>query len=384
MRILILFNNSHRVDGRVCKQCLTLTQNGHQVTVIARDDNKQPTEEVICGALVKRIIRLPRLKLPIIKQIFLSIAWIKAALAHDWDAIMATNADTIDEAAFCSIWRRKPMAYDARELWLDIASMPHHPFVKAYWYIREWLGIQRAKLVISANEERRQIMKKRYPMVSQDGVIENFPDSTLGTNPNYEQDRIEFRKRLGIPEDRIVFVFQGSLNRFRGLENLAQAIPFIKSIDKLWFLIVGNGTYKDEFQSELKKLGIQNVTFTGRVDYLELPKYLSAGDVGLLFYPLTCLNYVYAAPNKLYEYMLNRLAVLANTVPTVKRVVEDEKCGFVTADEKPETLAALIDSACSYPENIALMRQRGYEAALAKYTWDIQAPKWLDMITHMA
>jgi glycosyltransferase involved in cell wall biosynthesis len=197
----------------------------------------------------------------------------------------------------------------------------------------------------------------------------------------YEKNRDETRKKFGLG-DKTVFVFQGHLNKNRGLEELQKALPFCQKLSEVFFLIVGDGSYKQIFEQEIKSKNYQNFIFTGRVNYLELSKYLSACDVGMVFYPPICLNYVYAAPNKLYEYMMNNLAILSNNIVTIRKVVEREDCG-ICYENGEQSLAEKIDYFVENKEKINEMKKRGFESAMLKYNWEFQEKKLLDIYKNL-
>lgn len=71
--------------------------------------------------------------------------------------------------------------------------------------------------------------------------------------------------------------------------------------------------YSDNHESEalnyLQRLAAPNITFRGSVDYFQLPGILQNYDVGLILYKGHIPNFVYNAPNKLFEYLVCGLHV---------------------------------------------------------------------------
>jgi phosphatidylinositol alpha-1,6-mannosyltransferase len=54
----------------------------------------------------------------------------------------------------------------------------------------------------------------------------------------------------------------------------------LKSREQAHLLLVGSGPYRRKLENLIVDLNLQNhVTFTGRVQYQDLPAYLSAGDI---------------------------------------------------------------------------------------------------------
>lgn len=381
MKIGIFLNNYHNITGRAYKETMTLSRAGHEVVVLARHSKDLKKEEIIGGAKVLRLVVWPETSIPGLKQLIFSYRWIREGLKLDVDVYQVADADTLLEAAVCAVLKRKKLVYDSYELFLNIASLENKKISRFYWWIKEWLGVRASDCVISANSERAEIMKKRYPFIKKMEAIENFPNKIILQGDSYEKSREEMRKKLGV-EDKTVFVFQGYLNKNRGLEDLYEALPYCKKLDQAVFLIVGDGNYRETFENKIKEKKYGNFIFTGRVDYLELPRYISSGDVGLVFYPPICLNYIYAAPNKLYEYMMNNLAVLSNNIVTIRKVIEREGCG-ICYENGAKNLAEKIDWLVKNGEKVSEMKKNGLDSAMLKYNWECQEEEFLNIYNNL-
>jgi hypothetical protein len=61
--------------------------------------------------------------------------------------------------------------------------------------------------------------------------------------------------------------------------------------------------------------------------------------------PPTSFNYANALPNKLFQYIQARLAVITGPIPEVARIVNDYGIGWVTRDFSPEEIRITIESA---------------------------------------
>ncbi len=377
MKIVIFLNNSHNIVGRAYKETVSLSRAGHVVTVLAKYNGDLPTEEIIGGATVRRLIIWPETRIPIIKQIIFSYRWIRAGLDFETDVYQVADADTLFEATICAVLKRKKLIYDSYELFLNIVSLEHATLSRLYWWIKEYIGVYASDCVIATNDERAKIMRARYPFAEKIEVIENFPNKIVETSELYEKNRHDMREKLGIGQ-KTVFVFQGFLNRNRGLEELFEAFQYCKKMNDIAFVIIGKGDYKDRFEQLVADKKYTNVICTGKVNYLELSTYLSMGDVGMVFYPPICLNYVYAAPNKLYEYMMNGMAVLSNNTVTISRVIDAEKSGLWYADGA-KGLAEKIDYMAEHTGEVSEMKKRGYDAVMQKYNWEYQEEKFLNI-----
>lgn len=93
--------------------------------------------------------------------------------------------------------------------------------------------------------------------------------------------RKEVREKLHLSPNIPLVVYLGSLNHGQGIDTLLSAIVQLKSKEsKLRFMIMGSGD--EQYQAKALELGIENmIIFTGTIDYLKAPIYLSAGDIAV-------------------------------------------------------------------------------------------------------
>jgi glycosyltransferase involved in cell wall biosynthesis len=91
----------------------------------------------------------------------------------------------------------------------------------------------------------------------------------------------DLKKQFNIPEQKKIVIYTGSLMQSKGIEHLFAAIPIIaKKYANVYFLIVGYPV--EQSINRVKDLKIESlVTFTGKVEYFQLPKYLTLADVAV-------------------------------------------------------------------------------------------------------
>lgn len=95
------------------------------------------------------------------------------------------------------------------------------------------------------------------------------------------------------------------------------------------------------YLKRLKKLaeGIGNIRFLRPVYMEEIVKTINQYDIGIFVLPPTNLNYKYALPNKLFEFIQARLAVAIGPSPEMAIIVKQYNLGIVAEDFGPETIA---------------------------------------------
>jgi len=97
-------------------------------------------------------------------------------------------------------------------------------------------------------------------------------------------DKHEIRSRLGIPEGRFVLLSVRRLARRMGLENLLEAVRFLRGTGREYFLIIGgSGPLEESLKRQAKESGIEDlVRFVGRIPDEDLASYYRAADLFVL------------------------------------------------------------------------------------------------------
>jgi len=129
----------------------------------------------------------------------------------------------------------------------------------------------------------------------------------------------KLRKKLRIIDGRKVVVFVGVFTVYQGIDIILNIIPdVVKRVKNVHFLMMG---YPDEdlYREKINSMGYEEyVTFTGRINYFELPTYLSIGDVAIS--PKLSTT---EANGKLYTYMAAGLPAVVFDTPVNREILGD-------------------------------------------------------------
>ena len=90
----------------------------------------------------------------------------------------------------------------------------------------------------------------------------------------------ELREKYGIA-DRATIVSVGRLVHRKGQDRLVEAMPLVlKEIPEAHLVFIGEGPHRKKLDELVKKLKLKNhVTFIGRIQYSDLPRHISLGDI---------------------------------------------------------------------------------------------------------
>ena len=148
-----------------------------------------------------------------------------------------------------------------------------------------------------------------------------------------------------------ILLYQGALNMGRGIELL---IEMMKHFPDYKLYIAGKG-YMD---AELKKLAAdlslsERVVFTGNLRFDELHKLTSRAKIGFSVEHGTSLNYRYALPNKVFDYIQAGTPVVCSDLPEMRAVVDEYSVGEIFADHDAESLAKLVSKMLENHEKLS-------------------------------
>jgi len=137
-----------------------------------------------------------------------------------------------------------------------------------------------------------------------------------------------------------IILYQGAVNIGRGLEQAILAMQFIENAK---FVIAGDGDIKPQLEELVRKKKLADkVDFTGRLSIDELAQLTPQADIGLSIEEDLGLNYRFALPNKLFDYIQAEVPVLITNLPEMVAIVKNYKIGEITNSLEPKELAIKI------------------------------------------
>jgi len=149
-------------------------------------------------------------------------------------------------------------------------------------------------------------------------VIRNI----LRYQPPISSDRL--RHHLGLGSHTRIALFQGNLDS-RGIERL---IPAAKFMDPgIVIVLMGQGANQADLETLIIREGVSNqVKIIPPVPYAELLTWTASADIGLIIYSPSSAqtlspNIQMCLPNKLFEYLMAGLPILASSLDAVADII---------------------------------------------------------------
>jgi glycosyltransferase involved in cell wall biosynthesis len=190
----------------------------------------------------------------------------------------------------------------------------------------------RAAGTITTTDARAKFFARAYG-IARPLVLQNRPRLVSVTG----DDRL--RRSLGLAPDYPIVIYQGGQQPGRGLERLVKCAA---RVPNAYFVFVGGGSLHEDLKQLASSLSLtQRVFFIPTVPLSELPYYTSSADIGIQPIENTCLNHYTTDSNKLFEYVVARLPVIASDLPEIARVVRQHDLGLLV---KPGDTDSLVDA----------------------------------------
>lgn len=202
-------------------------------------------------------------------------------------------------------------------------------------------------------------------------VVMNSPALTNVEKKNY------FREKFNISGDTKVFLYQGVLSRGRGIEGLLSLFRTRTTNDAV-IVFLGYGILEKEIRdagSTCNKIFIHSA-----VSPAQLLEFSASADVGICLIENVCLSYYFSLPNKLFEYSMAKIPVIASNMKEIGSFVNRYKMGFVVDELSCEALNLAIDAACNADLNV--LGNNAYCAVLEN-SWEAQEARMLSVYRKM-
>jgi len=251
---------------------------------------------------------------------------IHSLLQHDFDLIIANDLSALPLAF--AVKKNAKILYDVHEYSLDQNDS------------KKWKTTQ-----LPYN---KYLLDKYLPnisgfMVTCDGSgklyseLYRVPNPVVVMNtPYYHKLKPTWRN-----DGKIRLVHHGIAGYPRRLDLLIEAMKHLDDSYTLDFFLIANSTH---CLAELKKTAENDsrIRFHDPVPMQELPKVLNQYDVGIAVFPPITKNLELALPNKFFEYLQARLAILIGPSIEMERIVRKYNLGFVSKDFSAVEIARSI------------------------------------------
>jgi len=201
--------------------------------------------------------------------------------------------------------------------------------------------------VSDATKDDLKKLGEKKPIYVIENSVESFSSNSNIVNPS-----------------QIIYV--GRLVFYKNLEVVLKAIPIIKQkIPKIKLVIVGDGPYKENLVSLIKKLGInENVDLKGYLNTQEKFQLISQSMVLVL--PSLCEGFGLV----ILEAFSKKRPVIVSNVRPMSDIVQNNETGYVVDPHDEKAWAECIVKILQNPDVAKKMGEKGKNVLDTKYTQD--------------
>lgn len=276
------------------------------------------------------------------------------------DVFVANDLDTLPANYLASRLRRKPLVYDSHEYFTEVPELVNRPRVKAIWTRIEKALVPKVDAAYTVCESIAEVYRNKYGVDFK--VVRNLPLRAMSTT----SDPMIRSHRITHDTPKII-LYQGALNLGRGLEDTIKAMQFIDGAE---FWLAGDGDLTQKLKDLVEELKLESkVKFLGRLPLHELSSITCKADLGISLEEDLGLNYRFALPNKLFDYIQARVPVLVSDLPEMRRVVENFQIGTCIKFDKRNQLAEEMKEAL-FNEEKRLIWQNNLHSAALELCWE--------------
>jgi glycosyltransferase involved in cell wall biosynthesis len=266
--------------------------------------------------------------------------------------VHANDLETLPAAARLARDLHSRLVYDAHELYTDFDPDPPR-LANAVLARLERRLARDADAVVTVSEPIADELRRRLDV--EPIVVLNAPELDEREPPQPEPGALRA-------------VYQGAFGTGRPLEDLLDAIRRAPSVQ---LTLRVNRSSRDALLAVLPAELADRVAVRDPVQPADVVTGLHGHHVGLLFdRPLT-RNAELSAPNKLFEYLMAGLAIVAPDLPGLHWLAEEE-LGVLFEPGSPASFGAALEAIASDPELLAKLRANARRAAVERYNAEAQ------------
>lgn len=346
-KVIMAVTSDLVTDNRVNKVAQTLTNMGMDVTLVGRELSDSPS-------LQKKDYACFRFKLWFNKsalfyagynlQLFLYL------LIHKCNIILANDLDTLLACFVASKIKRTKLVYDSHEYFCEVPELIGRKRTKKIWESIECHIVPKLKQAYTVCHSIAEIYTNRYHVPFK--VVRNLPNRQKPENKPIEPI-IQIQKPF--------VIYQGAINKGRGVEEIIEAINLLDDIN---LAIAGSGDNLNSCKELVTRLGLENrIFFLGRMPIDQLQFITKEAIAGLSVEKDLGLNYRYALPNKLFDYINAGIPVIISALPEMEKIINQYNVGITIKKTTPENISKAIKSISCDPQQAKVFRANCQKAS---------------------
>jgi glycosyltransferase involved in cell wall biosynthesis len=268
------------------------------------------------------------------------------------------------------------LVFDSHEISEDLSLSS--PMQKKIFALVQRFYSNKVDAFITINQSIGNFLKGKYPSLPDPVIIKNAAVPFEGTLA-YDG---RLHRAAGLDLKKKVLLYQGGFSFRRGLDTLVRSAVLLPSD---WCLVLmGWGKYEGELRNIAQRIDPQGrcIRFIPAAPREELAYWTAGGTVGVILYENVCLNHWFCSPNKLWEYPIAGVPILASAFPEMSKVITQYKIGWLL--DEPITAGKIAETISTLSEDSILKAKRACFAFIQADNWHIYEKRLIDLYGSLA
>lgn len=367
----------------VMRAATALANAGIDVTIVDVEQRTDaPRQEVVDGITLCHII-MPSWYISthfkpwfLVKYAVLFMRCVLRLACLPTEVYHAQDQQMLPVCWLASLIRRKSLVYDAYEI----------PLTSPVAF--KWRRLRRFALSLL----RPMVARCDAVIVVSPPMVEEFQCGFGGPVPVVVRNILPYqlprtsnrlREHLGLSNQTRIALYQGMVQPNRELDRLVHAAHYLGPNTVI--VILGSGPSWDDLGKLIEREGLQErVRIVPAVPYEELLDWTASADLGLIiFRPDITPNIKVCLPNKLFEFLMAGLPVLASDLPAVADLLSQYQVGRVLKSLEPRDIGAAITTMLEDCAGRAAMHERALDTSARELRWEVESQRLVHLYDDM-
>lgn len=167
----------------------------------------------------------------------------------------------------------------------------------------------------------------------------------------------------------------GAITEERGIFEMIKTLEFS---DNFRLSLAGGFVSNELKEKSMGMKGWEKVDYHGFVDREKVYEIMQQSFAGLLIlHPIN--NYINSFPNKMFEYMLAGIPIVASDFPLWKKILNNVNCAIFINPNDVEGIFKAVKYLKENPEIAKQMGRNGREKVLSDYNWEKEEKKLYEL-----
>ena len=344
--LFIAVTTDLNTDQRMQKTALSLHRAGYIVHLLGR---KLPQSQALSSTpYTQSRLNLWFHKGPLFYAEFNLRLWLFALIARA-DAFTAVDTDSLPALRLAALMRRKPLIWDAHEIFTGVPELARRPFVRHFWQLIEQLLLPGIRHSYTVSEGVAEWYAKRHGLCMQ--LVYNMP---LAQNPTPQAGGSAY------------LLYQGAVNVGRGLPTLLQTL----SRHHLPLVIAGGGGILQTLKDEVRRLKLEDrVTFTGSLQPDSLRALTRDAFIGLNLLDGESPNYRHSLANRFFDFVQAGIPQISMNFESYRRFNDQFEVAILLDSTDADSVSQAILNLVNDPDLYNRLRHQCRVAA-EQWSWE--------------